>query len=251
MAMKTQDRFESFSGYSGKSRGYSANWKISQGYSEKDRIGISEGVKKNIEVRAQISNSAAASRHMIPDRLAVTADTLLKDIWQYPFDGISSRTKRLKISNRKCNDAISELQSSGLIEKIEIVEKSGRKFLFEIKQSNCESQKDGGIEHRYWNNKITGINKQNGFAVEIEKKIEGDGFVDQVITNGKENIAIEIETGKSHPVESIKRDLALGFSKVICVATTVKAFDTIQEKLLKEDLLKYPKISLVMAANYN
>ena len=185
---------------------------------------------------------------MIPDKLALTSDLLLKDIRKYPFDGISARSKRLKISNRKCGEAIESLAACKLLCKVDIKEKSGRRLLFELSDS---IQSLGGIEHRFWNHHIAELNKSKGYNVEIEKKIEGDGFIDQVIISGNDNnIAIEIETGKSHPIETIKRDIELGFSKVICVATNDKAYEFIYDKLSTENLLNNPQVSFILAANY-
>jgi hypothetical protein len=71
-----------------------------------------------------------------------------------------------------------------------------------------------------------------------------------VIDKSGEKIAIEIETGKSHPIETIKRDIELGFSKVICIATDDKAHEIIRDKLQKDNLMDNPKVKLILAANY-
>ena len=128
--------------------------------------------------------------------------------------------------------------------KVEIKENDGRKYLLELdnqtrqklikKGANIkpiDEMMHGGIEHRYWNHKIAEINKSNGYNVELEKKVDGNGFVDQVVSLPDKSIAIEIETGKSQPVETIKRDLKHGFDKVVCVATNEKAYNKIKDKM--------------------
>jgi hypothetical protein len=253
------ERFDSYSADSGARQGYSTKQSILSGYSKKDskeNIDCNNLKTDDITARANNDNlpttfvSENISYDKFNDRKAILLERLIVDIRSRPFDGIASRTKRLNISPRKCNDIINELEHAGLISKVDIVEKSGRKILLELKKGTAEFQKDGGIEHRYWNNRIAEINNQKGFQVEIEKKIEGDGYIDQVMSLGNKSIAIEIETGKSHPIETIKRDIELGFSKVICVATNNKAYEIIRDKLLKENLIDNPKVSFYLAANY-
>lgn len=237
------ERIDGFSADSKKSQGYSGQWRKIRDNPENDEIENEQDFGKKIDVlaseRAQIEPAKFG-----PD--SDLTNSILKDIRAYPFDGINSRTKRLCVSNRKCHEAIAMLLKQEIIRKIEILEKSGRRILFEIKD---DSRMKGGIEHRYWNFQIGEINKSEGYKVELEKHIEGDGFIDQVITKENEIIAVEIETGKSHPIETIKRDLGLGFSKVICVATSQKAYDSISDKVSLENF-PLDKISVVLASNY-
>ena len=172
---------------------------------------------------------------------------MVKDIDDYPFDGIASRNKRLNISSRKGHEAIERLMHAGLISKQEIREPSGRRILLEIipevrialieQGANLklvDPKKDGGIVHRYWNHTIAQMNRRRGFQVELEKHIDGNGFIDQVVKAGNKQIAIEIETGKSSPIETIEHNLSLGFDLVVCIATDDIVLGNIENKLKAE-----------------
>jgi len=52
-----------------------------------------------------------------------------------------------------------------------------------------------------------------------------------------ENLAIEIETGKSDVIANVKRDLLCNVQKVIVVATDEGALKRVERQLAKEGLL--------------
>lgn len=219
----------------------------------KETIGIDDINKintcsKSDEKKENQSNGITTSNHY-KDKKEIRT-TMVKDIDEYPYDGVAKRNKRLKISVRKGNEAIQELIDSGIINKVEISETSGRKCLLEITQDARKqllekgakirkiNKYEGGIEHRYWNHKIAEINRKAGYKVELEKYIDGVGYIDQFIEKGGKKIAIEIETGNSKPIDTIKRDLDAGcFDKVVCVAINDNTYKSIIEKLnVKTDI---------------
>jgi hypothetical protein len=250
-----------YSRYSTTSRSYSTDCDLFPGYSISDKIdnqidlkNVEDLIRREFNLSPVDSSPKTHTQEKIDDKNAVLIDLFLKDIKAHPFDGIASRTKRLAISPRKCNDAVNSLVNLGMIRKAEIKEKSGHRVLLEIidkKESIHFPEKDGGIEHRYWNFTIGEINKKNGYTIELEKHIEGDGFIDQVITRDNKTIAIEIETGKSHPIETIKRVLSLGlFDKVICVATNQEAYEKILKGINENGLSQNDKVLIKLASNY-
>lgn len=198
------------------------------------------------------------------DEKQIMVGKMLKDIEDHPFNGIASRNKRLRISPRKGNELVNGLSNQGLVNKVGIKEKSGRKYLLEIRENirqellnrgarikAIDRAKDGGIEHRYRNRQIGEINAKHGFKVEIEKRIKNDGYIDQVITKNGKSMAIEIETGKSNYVENIQRDLRHCFAKVICVATNITAHSKIEAGLARACLLDHPRLVLLTANQYS
>jgi hypothetical protein len=246
--IKKEERIGSFSGNPAADNVAQADLKISHTFPTKDEIDkmtiwlkekwAESGDEVNAGMKSDDCSSNKTSMH----------DCVLSDIKLHPFDGIAMRSKRLKISHRKCSDGIAHLESKGVLKKVEIKEKSGRRVLFEISGFDYSL---GGIEHRYWNHCIAKINRDSGYKVEIEKKIEGDGYIDQVISKGDIKIAIEIETGKSTPYETIVRDLELGFSRVISVAINEQAYFAIKQNISKAGLSDDSRISLVTAQEYS
>jgi len=257
-----QARIEGFSVLSSQTAGYSADCGPPRGYSvfDKSKYSVNEMCETPpctgiVEQKPRPLPSAQnnSPKELISDNSAILVDKLIKDIRQHPFDGVTSRTKRLLISPRKCNEAINILESRQKIRKIEIKDKAGHRCLLELTGNSSvilSPEKDGGMEHRFWNFTISQINKKNGYSVELEKHIAGDGFVDQVITKGSERIAVEIETGKSRPIETINRDLSLGFSKVYCVATNPQAYELIKRKLEESIIQKDAPVKLLLASDF-
>jgi hypothetical protein len=171
-------------------------------------------------------------------------EKLLADVKIYPYESLAKRQKRINISWRKLQEIIDGLIDSNIIRKRKLPLKNGYLYLLELVE---HTGRLGGIVHRYWNHMIAEINRKTGYKVEIEKKIPEDGWIDQVITKAGKTIAIEMETGKSTPIETIKRDLELGFEKVICVATSDDAFECIKSVLQKDKFFRGKNLILAKA----
>lgn len=88
---------------------------------------------------------------------------------------------------------------------------------------SIDKKRAGGPEHEYWKYRIAGLLKTKGYYVEIEKPIGEGKTVDIVATKGEENIAFEIETGKSDIEENILKIMDESFNKIIMVPLNTKA----------------------------
>ena len=73
-----------------------------------------------------------------------------------------------------------------------------------------------------------------GYKAKEEVPIKS-GAVDLVVTDGKEIIAIEIETGKSDAIHNIKKDLQESFDKIISVVLDKKAKERVGSSLSEEE----------------
>jgi len=128
-----------------------------------------------------------------------------------------------------------------LIKQIELNIKKGRIKIIQPTQEginmidNHETNviqkfRNPSIEHEYWKKRVAEYYRGLGYEVKEEKHI-GDGkSVDIVATSEKENIAIEIETGKSEPINNILKDIESGFDKVISVALN----EQVKKKIFSE-----------------
>jgi hypothetical protein len=72
------------------------------------------------------------------------------------------------------------------------------------------------------------------------------GRVDVLAKKDAEQVAVEIETGKSDAVSNVKNDLLSGFSKVLVVVTDENAFRKVEGQLAKAGLLLKNRIRLVL-----
>jgi len=81
-----------------------------------------------------------------------------------------------------------------------------------------------------------------GYRVKEEVPIKG-GSVDLVASDGKELIAIEIETGKSDAIRNIRKDLKAGFDRVVVGVLDLKLKEKIEGLLGPEEARKVDFLS--------
>lgn len=104
-----------------------------------------------------------------------------------------------------------------------------------------------GIIHKFWKLKIAEHYKNQGFEVLVEENI--NGRPDIIVVNKDKRGAIEIETGKSHYIENIQRDIQAGFDEVICVATNKAVENKIKEELKKNTVVD-KRVIVIFVLNY-
>jgi hypothetical protein len=156
---------------------------------------------------------------------------LLKDIAKNPTDPITTRYKRLNLSIRKGNNTKNQLIKQGLITPTTITSQNAWIRLFTITTKGKQqltnlnittpSPAEGSLEHQYWKQKITEHYTNLGYQTEQEHK-EKNHTVDIIATKEDENIAIEIETGKSNYAQNIINNLANKKHTTILILCTNK-----------------------------
>ncbi|MEW6042623.1 MAG: hypothetical protein AB1633_13985, partial [Elusimicrobiota bacterium] len=173
----------------------------------------------------------------------------LLDVYERPYVGLDSHYKHLERSKAKGIRIRDDLIDKGFLtlvkEKIgmniigllDITEKG--KVLLTEKGINIHKIpfNEGGIVHRYCVNHLKKYYAERDYKVFPEYLAGNDHYVDLMVK--KEEglpIAIEVETGKSDPIGTIKRDLAAGFNQVICIAINFDVYYQILEKTKKEEL---------------
>jgi predicted component of viral defense system (DUF524 family) len=109
------------------------------------------------------------------------------------------------------------------------------------------SNRDGGIEHQYWLNKISQDYKIKGYKVELEKSVGNGKAIDIVAQKNHDKIAIEIETGKSNTIENIRKCLKAGYDSVISIATNWEAFTKFKDDVQRHKFDR--KIKILFSKN--
>ncbi len=203
-----------------------------QGYSDKFGVIPADLGKREVIQDIQVGDEIESEIE-----LSDKERELLEDILSFTLSGITERFRRLNITAHKGYQILNALLYSNLIQSNLVATTNGRVRYLYFSEKGQEFMKEqgfeivksrGGPEHEYWKYKIAEEMKEKGYAVELEKQIDGHN-VDMVATKGEENIAIEVETGKSDAISNIKKDLEAGFKHVVCLALT----DTIAQKLVK------------------
>ena len=182
---------------------------------------------------------------------------LLHDIAQHPEDGVDTRYKRLGVSADKGNRWKEQLIQNGLVSPDRV--KTNRTYRVLLRLTNearllLTPQKgqdpQASFFHEYWKRRIAHQFEKDGFKVTLEAlRPRGGGNIDISATRGSENVAIEIETGKSDAVSNVKRDLLSGFQKVIVVATNHQALEKVERQLAQAGLLIPERVEIVFSCS--
>ncbi len=110
---------------------------------------------------------------------------------------------------------------------------------------DSKNRERASLVHEYWKRWYSSQFKKRGYRVHL-KVPRRSGKVDGVARKGAENIAIEIETGKSDVVWNVKQDLLSGFDKVLVVTTDKKALGKVERELEREGLIIDGKVEIVL-----
>ncbi len=169
--------------------------------------------------------------------------TLLKDVVNYPLDGVSRRYQRLRWSRRHGNEVKIELVQGGLLREVSLPLANGRMVLLEATPDAASilpaplpeavaSPRNQSLEHRFWVQRVRSAFEADGYTVEEEHPVNG-GAVDLLAARGGEQVGIEIETGKSDIPGNIRRAAVL--PALILVATSSAAERQIARALGEAD----------------
>jgi hypothetical protein len=109
--------------------------------------------------------------------------------------------------------------------------------------TESDADRLGGPEHRYWKKRLAEHLRGQGWQATEEYPIGGGRAIDLVAQRGDERIAFEIETGNSDAAANVEKCLAVGFERVVVVATSAAAFQT-----LARALSVGPRVSLLTGA---
>lgn len=137
--------------------------------------------------------------------LSPIEEALLKDIHQYPFDGVVRRYSRLGLSRRRGNHAKESLIGKGVLQPVEIPTRTGKVVLLDftpemeaaMKRQDVpiRSRREGGLMHQYWIHQLESELVNEGWQVTVEHPLGEGRSVDLHATQGPTSVAIEVETG--------------------------------------------------------
>ena len=93
--------------------------------------------------------------------------------------------------------------------------------------SEPDADRLGGPEHRYWKKRLADHLRGNGYEVAEEFAVGGGKTIDLVAMRDGRRIAVEVETGKSDAAANVEKCLAVGFQRVVVVATSASVLHTL------------------------
>ncbi len=176
-----------------------------------------------------------------PRNLSPEEKRLLEDIIARPLSTTVSRYHRLHLSRRRGNAVRESLSSAGIIERITIATRSGQIVLFQLTDAGrdvclsldidpgpntCES-----LEHMFWVDRAVKHFEQQGYEIQREHLVKGNGAVDILATRPGEKVVVEIETGKSDIKENLTKIAHAGFDRIVLVATSPTGSEACQKAI--------------------
>jgi energy-coupling factor transporter ATP-binding protein EcfA2 len=179
----------------------------------------------------------------------------LADIVSRPLSTTVSRYQRLNLSRRRGNAVRRILISAGIIERVAIATRSGQVVLYQLTdfgRTVCSSMNiDPGsrpresLEHKFWVHKVACYFEKKGYDVLREHPVKGNGAVDILAKKPGENVAIEVETGKSDVKANIKKIKRGGFDRIVLVTTSPEAVTECQKVVEPQAGTTAPQVELL------
>lgn len=223
--------------------------------------GLQQGTISWRELRERGGRQAMDGRHSPAKVIDLEAGSfhLLHDIAQHPQDGVDARYQRLGLSAHSGNRWKQQLVDNDLVRaERRQVGRTYRVLLRLTEQARrlmtpkTGNDPQASFLHEYWKQQVATQLESQGYRVELEApRTRGGGKMDISATRGSENLAVEIETGKSDVLGNVKRDLLSGVTKVFVVATELQALDKIERHLAAAGLLLPEKVITVLAQEFH
>ena len=178
----------------------------------------------------------------------------LYDVALHPLSTTVSRYQRLNLSRRKGNAVRQSLLAGKLMEPVALATRSGQAVLYQLTDTGrtvcLAHQIDPGpvpresLEHRWWIRKTQDCFEKKGYEVTLEHPIKGNGAIDLLVQKPGENIAVEVETGKSDIKQNLLHMKKKEFDKVIMIATSPTAVSACQKAIDAVDKEHLPVVDL-------
>ena len=191
--------------------------------------------------------------HELTHDQALDEDALafVEDVIEHEHDSIRDRYKRLGLSVDRGNRLKSNLVEAGILDEEQV--KVGRTYKVLLRVTHQARTKlgltktlgRGSIAHEYWKNFYAAMLRDDGYEVELEAPRK-TGRVDVLARKDGEQIAIEIETGKSDAVWNVKQDLLARCNKVLVVVTDESVMDKVFMQLWSAGLIIPKRVSIVV-----
>ena len=189
-----------------------------------------------------VSHLPPSPPHQAPD-MSREDIRFLADVAAHPLSTTVPRYQRLNLSRRRGNAIRQHLEVAGIIEPVRLATRAGQVVLYELTdlgRAVCRRQHIApgpappeSLEHRYWTRRVRQHFEAEGWEVEQEHVVQGNGVVDLVAKRPGRRAAIEIETGKSNVLGNLSKLRHAEFDSIVLVATSPEAVTVCQKAIEK------------------
>jgi len=179
----------------------------------------------------------------------------LSDVSIRPLSTTVSRYQRLNLSRRRGNAIRQHLVSAGIIEAVAIATRSGQVVLYQLTDPGRAVCSPLGIdpgpkpreslEHMFWINRVSKYFERKGYEVKCEHPVKGNGAIDVLAKKPTEQVAIEVETGKSNIKENLNKIKSAGFDRIVMLATSPAATEACRKAVDSSEKGQSPAVELI------
>jgi len=217
-----------------------------------------DGPDKRFPDRGKVEKEGNGRGGKCTIRLTTQERDFMWDIWHYATSPVTQRYRRLGFSFRSGNSIKNHLFEFGLLVvtpvlffnttmKLLSLTKKGRKY---IGLDEEQTDRHGGVVHKFWVEKIAELLESKGYSVEREVSAGGGMSIDIVAAKDDARIAFEIETGKSDILKNIRKCREAGFSNIIIAATSKQAEKRIKTRLKPSENVTVIRANRLLRRNY-
>jgi len=222
------------------------DYPVSKDVSDKEVEQRLESILGQYLPRKQPEFSAKAPKVIAPE-LSENAWGLLVDVNQHPFRQMSTRSKELKLSWRRIEEAKDELLEKGMIKEVEVVLGSYRPVKYLIPTSYALSllerlghetsfwshilHSGGGFEHRLHIVFIRNLALRAGYSVQVEKALPNGKRVDILLSKNGRMIGVEVQLNGLRVGE--KFDVAQQLDELIIVVRSLSMLEEARAEIRK------------------
>lgn len=182
--------------------------------------------------------------------ISTEAKRFVTDIIAHPLSTTVLRYHRLHLSRRRGDAVRRFLVENALIEPVRIATRTGQVVLFQLTYAgwitcndlelNPAAKQQESLEHRYWVGLAANYYKEQGYEIDFEYAVKGNGMIDILAKKSGKQIAIEIETGKSNILVNLKNAIKAPVDKLVFIATSPAAVSTCQNIIEKAEKVSVP-----------
>ncbi|MHC4478864.1 MAG: PDDEXK family nuclease [Planctomycetota bacterium] len=97
----------------------------------------------------------------------------------------------------------------------------------------------------FWVNRASKYFERKGYEVKCEHPVKGNGAIDVLAEKPGEQVAIEVETGKSNIKENLNKIAGAGFDRIVLLATSPAATAACQKAVDSTNTGQSPAVELI------
>ena len=173
-------------------------------------------------------------------------EIFLIHIYAHPLMGSIERYRQLGLNDYQGNRHRTSLVEKALVTMESVATSTGRNRLMVPTEKGfawlnergftTHSDKEGSIQHQYWKRRLRDQFRRQELSVKTEVDIGGNRAIDLLVSDGKKQVGVEVETGKNTHEQMVSNiEKGLEFTEgVVCLILKDRVCEKVKA-MVKED----------------